>query len=161
MFGGLLRKVIIAPVKYGASVPTEDWLDLENLATVQVTSEEPGFPIESAFGHDGSGWRAAHKGIQTVRLVFDKPQRINRIWLVFEETENARTQEFVLRWSSDNGATYHEIVRQQWNFSSLDSTRETENYKVELSDVTVLELIIVPDNRGGEARASLFRLFIA
>jgi hypothetical protein len=96
-----------------------------------------------------------------VRLVFDKPQRINRIWLVFEETGNARTQEFVLRWSSDNGATFHEIVRQQWNFSPLDSTRETENYKVDLSDVTVLELIIVPDNRGGEASASLSRLFIA
>jgi hypothetical protein len=36
-----VRKVIIAPVKYGSSIPTEAWLDLENLAVVQVTSEEP------------------------------------------------------------------------------------------------------------------------
>ena len=26
----------------------EDWLDLEHIATVEVTSEDPGFPIECA-----------------------------------------------------------------------------------------------------------------
>ena len=36
-----LRKRIIAPVKYESSVPTETWLDLEDLAAVEVTSEEP------------------------------------------------------------------------------------------------------------------------
>jgi hypothetical protein len=46
-------------------------------------------------------------------------------------------------------------VRQQWNFSSPDSIREVEEYQVELSDVTVLELTIVPDISGGTARASL------
>jgi hypothetical protein len=46
-------------------------------------------------------------------------------------------------------------VCQQWNFSSPDSIREVEEYQVELSDVTVLELTIVPDISGGTARASL------
>ena len=48
-----------------------------------------------------------------------------------------------------------EIVRQQWNFSPPETERETEDYAVELSDVTVLELNIAPDKSGGEARASL------
>jgi hypothetical protein len=52
-------------------------------------------------------------------------------------------------------------VRQQWNFSSPDSIRETEDYAVELSDVTALELVVVPDKSGGAARASLASLRLA
>ena len=42
-----------------------------------------------------------------------------------------------------------------------DTVREVEEYQVELSDVTVLELIIVPDISGGATPASLksLRLF--
>jgi hypothetical protein len=43
------------------------------------------------------GWRAAEFGAQIIRLIFDEPQRLERISLVFEETETERTQEFVLR----------------------------------------------------------------
>jgi hypothetical protein len=46
-------------------------------------------------------------------------------------------------------------VRQQWNFSPPNAMREVEDYGVDLSDVTVLELIIVPDTSRGSARASL------
>jgi len=155
-----VRKLIIAPLKYDKLLPTENWLNLDELATVHVTSEQPDHPVESAFLAGGVGWRAASKGTQTIRLVFDETQHINRIWLMFEEAENARTQEFVLRWSAGGGQTFHEIVRQQWNFGP-DSARETENYKAELSKVTVLELIIVPDNRDGEAKASLARFCLA
>ena len=66
-----------------------------------------------------------------------------------------RTQEFVLRASSNPGGPFREVVRQQWNFSTPTSTREVEDYHVELSDVTVIELTIAPDIRGGAARASL------
>jgi hypothetical protein len=86
---------------------------------------------------------------------FDEPQRLTRIALVFEETETERTQEFVLRWSGDGGRSFREVVRQQWNFSPPKTTREVEEYQVELLDVTVLELIIVPDISRGAARASL------
>jgi hypothetical protein len=41
------------------------------------------------------------------------------------------------------------------NFSPPETERETEDYAVELSDVTALELNMVPDKSGGEARASL------
>jgi hypothetical protein len=46
-------------------------------------------------------------------------------------------------------------VRQQLNFSPPNTTREIEEYHVQLSDVTVLELVIVPDISRGTARASL------
>ena len=138
------------------------WLDVEHVAVVEVTSEENGYPIESALQEtESQGWRAANSGAQTIRLIFDEPQTLTRIWLVFEDSENTRTQEFVLRWSSDNGNSFREVVRQQWNFSPPDSTREVEDYAVELSAVTVLELIIVPDKSGGAARASLASLRVA
>jgi hypothetical protein len=134
----------------------EGSLDIERAAVVEVTSEEKDCPIESAFiSGDTRGWRAAEPGPQTIRLIFDQPQSLKLISLVFEEKETARTQEFVLRWSSNGGNSFREIVRQQWNFGPPETTREAEEYQVELSDVTVLELTIVPDISDGTARASL------
>jgi hypothetical protein len=126
---------------------------------VEFTSEDTDYPIEAAFvSGDTRGWRAAAPGDQTIRLVFDQPQRLKCISLVFEENQIARTQEFVLRWSPDGGNSVREIVRQQWNFSPPDSVREVEEYQVELSSVTVLELEIKPNVGGGVARASLKNL---
>ena len=116
------------------------------------------FPIESSLSIEHrQGWRAAEPGAQTIRLLFDEPQEIRCISLVFEEDEVKRTQEFVLR----SGGPFREIVRQQWSFSAPSSTREAEEYRVELSDVTILELTIVPDMGGGAACASLKSLLLA
>jgi hypothetical protein len=157
-----MRKRLITPKPQDAPSPDEDWLDLDSAAVVEVTSEEKGYPVESALvSGETQGWRAADSGTQTIRLIFDVPQRIRRIWLVFEETEADRTQEFVLRWFSNGGHSFREIVRQQWNFSPPETTREIEDYQVELSDVTVIELVIVPDNRRGAGRASLKSLRLA
>jgi hypothetical protein len=60
-----------------------------------------------------------------------------------------------LQWSPDGGQSFREIVRQQWNFSPPNTIREMEEYQVQLSDVTVLELVIVPDISRAAARASL------
>jgi len=96
-----------------------------------------------------------------MRLLFTSPQRLRRIWLVFAESTIERTQEYVLRWSSDGGQSFHEIVRQQWNFSPQGATWETEDHRVELSDVGILELSIIPDTSGNLAFASLVQLRIA
>ena len=155
-----MRKRLITPIA-GAPPIDRDCLDVGSVALVEISSEDKAHPIESALlAGEKRGWRAAEPGPQTVRLVFDNPQRLRRIWLVFEETETQRTQEFVLRWS-DDGHSFREIVRQQWNFSPPETVRETEDYSVQLSDVTVLELKIVPDKSGGEARASLESLRLA
>jgi hypothetical protein len=150
-----MRKRIVTPTPTTAHAQ-EDWLDLERTATVEVTSEDKDFPIESSLSIEPrQGWRASQPGAQTIRLVFDEPQELKRISLVFEENEMTRTQEFVLRASSNPGGPFREIVRQQWNFSAPTSTREIEEYSVELSDVGLLDLTIVPDIRGGAVRASL------
>jgi hypothetical protein len=154
-----MRKRQITSTLQSTLPSDEAWLDLDHAALVEVTSEEEGYPIESALvGDDKRGWRAASKGSQTIRLIFDQPQRFKRIWLVFEDSENRRAQEFVLRSSQDRGNSFREIVRQQWNFSPPDSIREIEDYAVDLYEVTQLELIIVPDKSGSDARASLANL---
>jgi hypothetical protein len=138
------------------TVQCEPWLDLEAAATVEVTSEDKDFPIEaSLLPEHARGWRAAEPRTQTVRLLFDQPQKLKRISLVFEEVGATRTQEFVLRWSSDCAGPFRELVRQQWTFSPPTATWEVEDYRVELSDVAVLELIIIPNISGGPERASL------
>jgi hypothetical protein len=157
-----VRKRFITSTPETARPHGEGWLDLERVAVVEVTSEEEDFPVESALVlGETRGWRAGIPGTQTIRLVFDQPQRVRHISLVFEEEQTTRTQEFVLRWSSDGGRSFREIVRQQWNFSPPETIREVEEYEVELSDVTGLELIIVPHNSGGTACASLKRLRVS
>ena len=151
-----MRKRLITSISQDALPRDEGWLDLEGAGVVEVTSEEKEYPVESALvSGEMRGWRAAGPGTQTIRLVFDDPLRLKHISLVFEETQTERTQEFVLRWSPDGGRSFREIVRQQWNFSPPNTIREIEEYQVELSDVTVLELVIVPDRSRGVAHASL------
>ena len=154
-----MRKRLATPCPQDAEAHHEGLLDLNRLAVVKVTSEDKDYPVESAWaGAEGRGWRAADSGTQTVRLIFDKPQSLRRISLVFEEIETSRTQEFILRWSGNGGRSFREIVRQQWNFSPPNTTREVEEYQCDFSEVTVLELVIVPDITKGSAHASLKRL---
>jgi hypothetical protein len=93
--------------------------------------------------------------------VLDQPLRIKRLHLEFHEDKFERSQQFVLRWSSNGGQSYREIVRQQYNFSPPATTSECEDYPVDLDGVTTIELSIVPDISGGPARASLAQLRLA
>jgi hypothetical protein len=157
-----MRKRIIAPLEQEPASIEGDWLDLESLAEVEVTSEDIEHPIEAALlPEHGSGWRAGTPGKQRIRLLFTRPQRLKRIWMSYVEPGSRRTQEYVLRWSADGGRSYTEIVRQQWNFSPQSAISETEDHHVELPAVTALELTIIPDIAGGNAIASLARLRLA
>lgn len=135
--------------------PHGTWLDLDALADAELTSEDAAHPVEAALGSgEGSGWRASGPGTQWIRLVFHRPQRLQRIRLRFEEPDTERTQEFTLRWSADGGRTFREVVRQQYTFSPSGATSEVEDLNVELAAVTALELTIIPD-QPGRAYASL------
>src|SRR5712692_8488344 len=106
-----MRKRLITPTPERVRSRGEGWLDVERAALVEITSEDKDYPIEFAFASgEAQGWRAAQAGMQTIRLVFDQPQRLKQISLVFEENETTRTQQFVLRWSSDGGTSFREIV---------------------------------------------------
>jgi len=163
-----MRKSVVASTSERASradalaAGDARWLDLEELTQIEVTSEDPQHPVEGALVlGDERGWRAGQAGPQTIRILFDRPVPVRRMILSFIEPEVARTQEFVIRWSADGGRSFRDVVRQQWNFTPTGSAREAEDYRVELSDVTVLELTIVPDVSGGAARASLAQWRIA
>lgn len=161
-----MRKRIIQNVQHDTLSPVEEWLPTAQIAAVEVTSEAADFPIESALLPDtgantGEGWRAAAPGKQLLRLLFDTPQQLHHIHLRFLETDVERTQEFVLRYGSAQDRSWHEIVRQQWNFSPTGSTSEIEEYHVNLADVRILELAITPDISGGNSYASLAELRLA
>jgi hypothetical protein len=148
----------------GRSLGKAEWLDLDSIAHVQLTSEDPGFPIENALGtspeRNERGWRATSPGPQTITLGFDGPQHIRRIFLHIIERETEREQEFVLRYSSAS-ETNREIVRQQWTFSPTGSSQEIEDYEVELKSVTKLELVIDPDRGRRHCLATLNALRLA
>jgi len=151
-----MRKRVIGPTPPDPTPNAPGWLDVAEAVEVELTSEDAGYPIEDALQPgSGRGWRAAEPGGQVIRLLFDIPQRIQRVRLVFREEERARTQEFALRWSADPGDGYREVVRQQFNFSPPGTTVEIEDYSVNLERVSVLELTIVPDVSGAGCRASL------
>jgi len=139
-----------------------DVLDVEHLAEVEVTSEDPDHPIEHArLAKYSSGWRACEPGTQTIRLWFDQPQDISRIYLHFIERQTERTQEYVLRWAENRHMTPIEIVRQQWNFSPSGSRHEIEDYHVSLEGVSLIELEVTPAIGGSDIYASLHQFYLS
>ncbi len=154
---GDMRKKLIETLENPAAVkPDGQWFHIDQIASVEVTSEDPNFPVDNAFGAEqGAGWRAAARGEQQIRILFDEPQRVRRIQLRFREENAERTQEFAVGWSPSPAEPTRQIVRQQWNFSSGGSTVEAEEYTVDLPSVAVLELTIRPDSGGRDTVASL------
>ncbi len=164
-----MRKTIIASNGYGlvaegikpAGGP---WLDLQTLAQVDMTSEDPEYPAEQAFATSApgavlaegapGGWKAGATGPQVLRLRFDAPQTVCRVLLRFREQQHERMQEFSLSATLRNGHT-QEVVRQQWSFSPGGSTEEEENYTVDLSAVSILTLWIDPDRGRNRYPATL------
>jgi hypothetical protein len=157
-----MRKHIIKATEPKLPGTSEEWLNLEEIARVEVSSEDPQHPIESAFKHGESlGWRASQPGEQTIRLLFDEPKDLRRIRLRFSEPQIERTQQFTLRWADSQTGPFREIVRQQWNFNPRSSTIEVEDYKVDLHHVLALELSIDPDLGKNQAFAALAEWRIA
>ena len=152
-----MRKHVLGPGTLPSDAPDDrEWLNLQELGEVEVTSEAVGYPVESAFSFGaGPGWRAASPGKQRIRLAFDPPQLIQRMRLQFNELEIARTQEFTVRWSGGSGEPLKDVIRQQWNFSPHGSEIESEDYQVDLKAVSILELTIDPDLGKREAVATL------
>lgn len=151
-----MRKHIIIATEQSPPPTLEEWLNLEEIARVELSSEDPQHPIEAAF-EDGANlsWRASQPGEQMIRLLFDEPKILRRIWLRFSEPKLERTQQFTLRWADSQTGPSREIVRQQWNFNPRSSTMELEDYKVDLRHALSLELTIDPDLGKNVAFATL------
>ena len=156
-----VRKRLVTSEAAAKHIKDGEWLDLEKIAGVEISSEDPAFPIEDALGKDGTtGWRASATGPQMVRILFDAPQAIRRIQVHFVDKVSERAQEFAV--FAGSGPELREVVRQQWNFSPHGNTEELEDYTVDLKGVTVLEVRIDPDRshdpKQSQHYASLQRL---
>ncbi|WP_224983727.1 hypothetical protein [Geomonas agri] len=157
-----MRKTVVKSHVQQHHDQSAQWLDVDSIARVEISSEDPSQPIEAALQPVGApGWRAAESGPQIIRLLFDAPQKVKRIYLLINEQEVSRTQEFVLRYAQYHGHSFREIVRQQFTFAPPGTTTEQEEYQVDLDGVTTLELEIMPDVSGSAAKASLGRLLLA
>ncbi len=161
-----MRKRIIAgadarPPEGQTRLDESAWLDVERVAVVELSSEDPAHPIEAALAEGPStGWRAGAPGPQTVRFRFDAPTRLRRILIEVREDAVERTQELAIACAATDGGT-REVLRQRWNFSPHGSTREVEDWRVDLHGVTDLTITIQPDVAGGDAVASIAKLRIA
>ncbi|WP_026464523.1 hypothetical protein [Adhaeribacter aquaticus] len=157
-----MQKRIIDQVVSNKDQVQLSWLNLEQKALVEITSEDEAFPIENSFSDtEGAGWKAGKSGKQTIRIIFDEPQDIKLIRLKFCEKDQTRTQEFQLRWLPANNQAYREIVRQQFNFNQPDSITESEDYSVGLQNLKALELQINPDITNKESFATLAKFQIS
>ena len=159
-----MRKSIVSPSAVAVPPISELWRDLERIARVEISSEDDRFPIEHALGKkETTGWRAAGTGPQLIRLHFDEPMNIRRLRLHFVDKAVERTQEFAV--FAGSGPELKEVVRQQWTFSPYGSTEEIEDYTVNLSGITTLEVRIDPDRshdpKQSQAYASLQSLRLA
>jgi len=141
-----MRKTI-SPVAAPEIADQAEWLSPDEIASVEVTSEDSNCPVERAFEcREASGWRAASPGEQRIRIAFASPRSVRRIRLRFVETAVERSQEFDLYWWDAGGARRF-IRRQQWNFSPAGSTVELEDYRVDLAGVSQMELTIRPGSQ--------------
>ena len=97
----MLRKQILRPDSETMSPKTSaTTMSVADIASVQVSSEDPSYPIDHAFdnhrGPGGTRWMAGEVGEQTIILAFDQPQRVQKVGLEIEEPETSRTQELSL-----------------------------------------------------------------
>lgn len=131
------------------------WLNLEELATAELSSEDPEHPFEEALRLDTAyGWKASYPGPQLIRLRFDTPQSIKHIRLRFQEETVDRSQEIAL-FATTVASPRRELLRQQWVFSRGGSTTELQDFFLDIKDLTLLELEIDPGRHDKQVFASL------
>ena len=156
-----MRKVLQNVSMLSSPSAGTDWIDLLSLATAELSSEDPAFPVENALKPgETRGFRAGIPGLQRIRLTFDHPRPIRKIRMGFEEETTSRSQEFALTVTHADGSR-REIIRQQWSFSPGGSTTEVEEYTVQLDDVLSLELTVDPGRHDKNVFVTLQTLRIA
>jgi hypothetical protein len=155
-----MRKTILGNQNENSSHLSDQWFGIDAIAGIGVTSEAKEAPVESVFDPNSeTGWRAGNAGLQVVQITLSEPKTIRRIQLEFRESQFERTQEFTLH-ATAAGGERTEVIRQQWTFSPKGSTQEVEDYRLNLNDISIVELTINPDLKHGRAHASLVHLRI-
>jgi hypothetical protein len=151
-----VRKSIISTPETGLKVsPAGSWFDLDTVARVELSSEDPKHPFEEALRVETPlGWKAAVPGPQVLVIHFDDATAVRRIRLQFREERLERSQEIAL-FATFANQSRKELARQQWVFSPGGATTELEDYFFDLKDVTSIELQIDPGRHDRQVYATL------
>ncbi|NDU80196.1 MAG: hypothetical protein G3I11_02440 [Ferrovum sp.] len=154
-----LKKKIILFITGATILAPVNTIDIIHNAEVTVTSESENSPLDNivdgSIGPGSSQWVAGTIGLQALVFKFDTPQSIIRVIYEIQEQDVARTQEVCFEVSTDSGANFREILRQEYNFSPAGSTFQREELKLDLHQITDLKMIIKPDKGNINCRAKL------
>ena len=131
------------------------WLDLDVLADVTIIAG--GQRVAPSAGR----WSSDCPGEQMIEIRFRHPTTVSRLRLVSYEAERSCTQTLAIWASSRRGERHREVVRQQFEFSPSGATERIEEYALQLEDVSVLQVRIVPRTDGQRAVARLSELQVA
>jgi hypothetical protein len=140
-------------------------IDLATCATVLFSSEDPNNPIEHLLdgqsGRGGTHWTSARPNVSEELVIeFDHPQRISRMIFEAEEMYAERIQQVTVEFSIDGGKIFRRCLVQEYTFSPGGATYQREDFALDLSEVTHVRLLIVPNKSGaGSATLTSLRLF--
>ncbi len=119
-----MRKRILQQDSQDNPSANHNWLNLEDLGQVEVTSEDPEHPVEAALIlGTGSGWRAAQADSQTIRLLFDETQFMQRLALFVRHYKVTVRLAYYPPYHSKYNPIERcwGILEHHWNGSILDS----------------------------------------
>ena len=130
------------------------WLDLDELADVTIIVDG------ERVVRSPHGWAADCPGEQMIEIRFRHSTSVSRLRVVSWEVEQSRTQEMTIWACLRRGERHREVVRQRFNFSPGGATAQVEEYALHLTDVSALQVRIVPciDGRRAVARVSELRV---
>jgi hypothetical protein len=86
---------------------------------------------------------------------------LRRLRVVSAEGEQLRTQEMTIWASLHRGERHRELLRRQFSFSPRGATEDVEEQVLQLDDVSMIEVRIVPSIDGQPATARVTDLRVA
>ena len=130
------------------------WLDLDALA--DITNIVGGERVARR-PHE---WSADCPGEQIIEIRFRHSTSVSRLRVVSWEVEQSRTQEMTIWACLRRGEGHREVLRQRFTFRPGGATSQVEESALQLTDVSALQLRIVPciDGRRAVARISELRV---
>ena len=129
------------------------WLDLEALADVTITVGG------ERVARSPHGWSADRPGEQMIEIRFRHSTSVSRLRVVSWEVDQSRTQEMTIWACLRRGEGHREVLRHRFTFRP-GATAQVEEYALQLTEVSALQLRIVPciDGRRAVARVSELRV---
>jgi len=158
-----MRRSVIDPSTARPELRSDgEWLNLEQVAKVEVTSEDPSFPIDYALASEnGPGWRAADKGKQIIRIISISRHRFAGLSLSFRKLKLSEPRNSLF------DGRLRKAGRPQRSFASngllvrMARRSRSREYQVNLNNVCALELAVKPDLTPGNVIATLARWRVA